>query len=138
MESNNTKGVVGQPSDFYRSIGIKFSGKWYSHPATNTYDNMQQVIDELAYLIKYPPIPAIPSHELDAMPPATPSKEVERGEGDIAETIDLIWDEYASNGTQQDPVDEESEPEILYHMDKEDFTKALKFYVEEYRQSKTT
>lgn len=32
---------------WWQKLGIKFDGKWYTHPKTNTYDNLDQVVVEL-------------------------------------------------------------------------------------------
>lgn len=39
--------VEEEKKEWWQKLGIKFDGKWYTHPKTNTYDNLDQVIEEL-------------------------------------------------------------------------------------------
>lgn len=34
--------------EWWQKLGIKFDGKWYTHPKTNTYDNLDRVVEELS------------------------------------------------------------------------------------------
>jgi len=32
---------------WWQKLGVKFDGKWYTHPKTNTYDNLDQIMEEI-------------------------------------------------------------------------------------------
>lgn len=38
---------VVENKTWWQKLGVKFDGKWYTHPKTNTYDNLDKVIEEL-------------------------------------------------------------------------------------------
>lgn len=51
IESNKEQPV----KTWWQKLGIKLDGKWYTHVATNTYDNLDQVMMELSDMVRYYP-----------------------------------------------------------------------------------
>lgn len=43
-----------EPKQWWQKLGIKFDGTWYSHPSTNSYDNLDEVITDLSESLKSP------------------------------------------------------------------------------------
>jgi hypothetical protein len=47
--------TVVEDKTWWQKLGIKFDGKWYTHPKTNTYSYLDQVIQELNSLLEEQP-----------------------------------------------------------------------------------